>query len=218
MKANEILEHFLSRAPWVDRESTVDRIIAGDGEAEFDRCMVTWMPSFEVLRAMVKRGVHLLVCHEPTFWDHLHDTPKEDAMGQTKLRYINDHALVVVRNHDCWDRWPDVGIPWAWAEPSGSRVRRKPLGPMAASTGMTSSLHRWTHLLDGLLNAVAISASRWCRLSATPHIWCRGSVSGQAAGAVSPPIRRWAVIARSCVTTAPSTGGTSRRLKILVTP
>lgn len=49
MKAIEILEHFLSRAPWVDRETTVDRIIAGDGELDFDRCMVTWMPSFEVL-------------------------------------------------------------------------------------------------------------------------------------------------------------------------
>lgn len=91
MKAIEILEHFLSRAPWVDRETTVDRIIAGDGELDFDRCMVTWMPSFEVLRAMVERDVQLLICHEPTFWDHLHDAPKDDAMSQDKLRCINEH-------------------------------------------------------------------------------------------------------------------------------
>jgi len=116
MKAKDIPEYFLSRMDGVDREKTVDRIIAGNGEADFDRCLVTWMPSFAVLRKMVVRGIHLLVCHEPTFWDHRNDRPKEDPQSQAKLAYILDHDLVIVRNHDCWDRWPGIGVPWAWAD------------------------------------------------------------------------------------------------------
>ncbi len=71
----DILEHFLSRANWVDREHTVDRIIVGDPEKRVDRCLVTWMPSFAALRHMVGHEIELLVCHEPTFWDHLNDRP-----------------------------------------------------------------------------------------------------------------------------------------------
>ena len=44
MKVTDILEHFLSRADWIDRDTTVDRVIAGDPNADVDRCRVTWMP------------------------------------------------------------------------------------------------------------------------------------------------------------------------------
>jgi putative NIF3 family GTP cyclohydrolase 1 type 2 len=117
MKANEIIGHFLSRADWVDGKRTVDRVIVGDPDADFDRCIVTWMPSMRALRHVAARGVHLLMCHEPTFWNHRDDPPTpDDAMSMEKLTYIKDHGITIIRNHDCWDRWPDVGIPWAWAQ------------------------------------------------------------------------------------------------------
>jgi putative NIF3 family GTP cyclohydrolase 1 type 2 len=117
MKASDILEHFLSRADWIDRGTTVDRIIAGDLGTDVDRCLVTWMPSFGVLRLMVDRGFRMLVCHEPTFWNHGNDRPiLGDPLGQEKMAYIQDHGIIIIRIHDCWDRWPEVGIPWAWAE------------------------------------------------------------------------------------------------------
>jgi hypothetical protein len=53
MKPVDVLEHFLSRADWVDRAKTVDRIIVGDGEIDVDRCVVTWIPSMAALRAAV---------------------------------------------------------------------------------------------------------------------------------------------------------------------
>jgi len=115
MKAGEILEHFLSCAEWVDRRTTVDRIIAGDPETEVDRCLVTWISSFGALRETVNRGFRLLICHEPTFWNHRDDCANDDPRAQEKLRFVNDNGIVILRNHDCWDRWPDVGIPWAWA-------------------------------------------------------------------------------------------------------
>jgi len=136
MKVSDILDHFLSRADWVDRGTTVDRVIAGDADAEVGSCLVSWMPSFSVLRQMVERDVRLLVCHEPTFWNHPDEQPADDAGIVEKLRYIRDHGLVVLRNHDCWDRWPGEGIPWAWAEFLG-------LGNKPAAIGADGYQHRY---------------------------------------------------------------------------
>jgi putative NIF3 family GTP cyclohydrolase 1 type 2 len=116
MKAWDILDHFLSRASWVDRETTVDRIIAGDPAADVSSCLVAWMPSMDAIRAAVDRGFDLLMCHEPTFWNHRDDRLRDSAPGRRKLGLIQENGLVVIRNHDCWDRWPAVGIPWAWAQ------------------------------------------------------------------------------------------------------
>ena len=114
-KVKDVLEHFLSRCDWVDRENTVDRVIVGDPEMEVDRCIVTWMPSSHALRTIVDRGIDFMICHEPTFWNHLDDRPT-DPETEEKHAFIREHGITIVRNHDCWDRWPDVGIPWSWAQ------------------------------------------------------------------------------------------------------
>lgn len=116
MKPAEILEHFISRADWVDRTKTVDRLIIGDPEIDVDNCLVTWMPNSNALRYMVEHRFQLLICHEPTFWNHLDNRPADDRSIQDKVKFIMDNNLVILRNHDCWDRWPKIGIPWAWAE------------------------------------------------------------------------------------------------------
>ena len=136
MVITEILEHFLSRADWVDCQKTVDRVIVGDPGRDVDRCLVTWMPSFAALEAMVARDIDLLICHEPTFWHHRDDKPGDDPESAAKLRFIDEHDLVIVRNHDCWDRWPNVGIPWAWAQ--YLEVGREP-----AATGRDGYQHRY---------------------------------------------------------------------------
>ncbi|MCY2930899.1 MAG: Nif3-like dinuclear metal center hexameric protein [Planctomycetota bacterium] len=120
IKARDLLEHFVSRSTWVKRENTVDRVIIGDGEKAFDKCLVTWMPSFAAVRTAVERGYGLLVAHEPTFYDHCNDTPgsygeRFDVVAR-KVDYINRHGLTIVRLHDSWDLWPEIGVPWAWAD------------------------------------------------------------------------------------------------------
>ena len=115
MKTREFLNHFLVRSPWVDPDHTVDKIINEDADTGFNACFVTWMPTFDILRKMVQASVPLLMCHEPVFWNHLNDAATSDPLNQEKHRYIIEHNLVIVRNHDCWDRWPNIGIPWAWA-------------------------------------------------------------------------------------------------------
>jgi len=124
----DILDHFLSRADWVDRATTVDRVIVGDPRRSVECCGVTWMPSRRVLRQMVEKGIPLLICHEPTFWNHRDQRPETDAMLLEKWAFIRDHDLVILRNHDCWDRWPDEGIPWSWARYLGVGTRPVAIG------------------------------------------------------------------------------------------
>jgi putative NIF3 family GTP cyclohydrolase 1 type 2 len=136
MRVREILEHFLSRADWVNRETTVDRVIAGDAETEVTRCAVTWMPSMQALRHVADSGIQLLICHEPTFWNHRDDRPTAGGISQEKLAFIQQHGIVIMRNHDCWDRWPQVGIPWAWGDFLG-------LGREPQAVGADGYQHRY---------------------------------------------------------------------------
>ena len=170
MRVSDILEHFLSRADWVDRLSTVDRVIAGDPDADVDRCLVTWMPSSKALRYTVERGVRLLICHEPTFWNHRDDRPTtDDPKTQEKSAYILDHDIVILRNHDCWDRWPDVGIPWAWAGSLELGNRPKAVSP-----------DKWQHRYDIEplpLGAFAQRVAQQCEKLGEPFVQVIGDAS-----------------------------------------
>lgn len=124
MRAKEILEHFLSRAPWVERVNTVDRIILGDPDREIKRVLVTWMSTLPAVRYAIENGFDMLMTHEPTFWIHANEIETLDRGGDSesrlaaaavKRRIIEESGLVVERNHDVWDRFPGVGIPWALA-------------------------------------------------------------------------------------------------------
>ncbi len=116
MKASAIREHFVSRSDWVDRDNTVDRIIVGDPDKEVGACVVTWISSLAAVRQAIEKGVDLLITHEPTFYNHANELAAIDdtKVGPTKKDLIEQHGLTVLRLHDTWDRWPAVGIPWAW--------------------------------------------------------------------------------------------------------
>lgn len=170
MKVREILDHFLSRADWVERDKTVDRVIAGDPDTDVDRCLVTWMPGFKALRFMVDRGITFLICHEPTFWNHRNDrSTMEDPGSREKLAYIRDHNLVILRNHDCWDRWPDVGIPWAWAD-------FLELGKHPQAVGANGCQHRYD-IEPVSLEAFARRVARRCESLGEPLVQVTGDAS-----------------------------------------
>jgi len=116
MLARDILEHFLSNSPWVNLAETVDRIIVGDADLDADRCVVCWIPSTRNLRRAAEMGVRLFVTHEPTFWRHMDDRPGDDDASREKLAMIGELGMTVLRLHDTWDRWPEIGIPYAWAK------------------------------------------------------------------------------------------------------
>ena len=171
MRAADVLEHFLSRAEWVRRDTTVDRIIAGDPATDVDRCMVTWMPSSRALQHAVGRGISLVVCHEPTFWNHRDDTAKDDPASRAKQQFIVKNGLVVLRNHDCWDRWPDIGIPWAWAQFLG-------LGTSPRQIGAGGTQHRYD-IEPASLDDVAGRIANRCREIGEPFVQVTGDGSAR---------------------------------------
>jgi putative NIF3 family GTP cyclohydrolase 1 type 2 len=119
MRVRDIREHFVSRCDWVDPEKTVDRVIIGDPDFDADRCLVVWMPSLAALREAVRRGIRFVVCHEPTFWNHWDQTDGGTPDLLAKKQFIEEHGLTILRLHDTWDRWPEIGIPWMWARQLG---------------------------------------------------------------------------------------------------
>lgn len=138
MKAIEINQHFLSHAPWVDTAKTVDRVIIGDPQKEVKRVLVTWIASLKALRTAAERGFDMVMTHEPTFWVHTNELEKmeQSPLAAEKRRLVEESGLVVLRNHDAWDRWPEVGIPWAWAQFLG-------LGGRPAAVGADGYQHRY---------------------------------------------------------------------------
>lgn len=136
MKINALVDHFVSRSKWVNPRVTVDRVIIGDPDADVTRCWVTWMPSLAALTHVAEQGGRLLICHEPTFWNHPDDRPADDREIQAKMAFITRHRLTIVRIHDCWDRWPEIGIPWAWARFLG-------VGSVPVAFGLEDFQHRY---------------------------------------------------------------------------
>jgi putative NIF3 family GTP cyclohydrolase 1 type 2 len=118
MNANELREHFLSRAPWVNCDKTVDTVKVGDPTRAVRTVGVGWAGAIENLRTAVERGCELYITHEPLFWNHW--DPPDDPLrgiepGRTKAKLLADSGLVVLRVHDAWDRWPGIGIRDSWA-------------------------------------------------------------------------------------------------------
>lgn len=137
MTAHDILRQIIGLCPWVDPANTVDRVIVGDGDRPVHSALVTWISSRDACREAMARGADLIVTHEPTFWRHLDDFPEPaDPHAVAKQRELRDAGLTIIRLHDTWDRFPGVGIPFAWAQFLG-------LEGAPAATGWNGYLHRY---------------------------------------------------------------------------
>lgn len=116
----DILEHFLARAPWVDRATTVDTVKSGDGRRRATAVGVGWAGCRENLEAAREDGCGIFVTHEPIYWDHRDEWPEEPhRLLVAKRKLIEDAGLTVVRLHDSWDSWPGEGIRDSWAAALG---------------------------------------------------------------------------------------------------
>lgn len=122
MTTNDLREHILSRAPWVDRSSTVDTVKSGDPHREIHRVGVGWMASRPDLEAAITAGCDLFITHEPVFNDHRDPEDGECRRvppGRAKKDLLDRTGLVVLRLHDSWDGWPGIGIRDSWARGLG---------------------------------------------------------------------------------------------------
>jgi putative NIF3 family GTP cyclohydrolase 1 type 2 len=119
MRCLDIHEHFRTRGDWVNWERTTDTFKAGDPEKPVRTVAVAWKASWDALREAHDRGADLFVSHESICVNAVNGSPEPEvtfalASEGDKFDWLAQSGLVVYRCHDVWDRFPEVGIRWAW--------------------------------------------------------------------------------------------------------
>jgi len=117
--AQGILDYLLEQGQdWVDPERTNDRILYGPGEREVSSAVVVWQPTARVIHRARELACQLIVSHEPLFWrvrgNEGGDVRDEEAQAK-KERLLDESGITVIRCHDVWDRYPELGIAPSWA-------------------------------------------------------------------------------------------------------
>lgn len=114
----DIRNYLLSNSPWVNPDNTVDVVKIGDPTRPVKKAGVCWYPSIETIKAAHEAGCDLLICHEPTFWEHAAPelTLRNEPPGAVKREFLEQTGMVILRAHDTWDQWPEEGIRDAWAK------------------------------------------------------------------------------------------------------
>jgi putative NIF3 family GTP cyclohydrolase 1 type 2 len=118
MKAIDLQEFLRSLdGGWMDHSQTVDTFKSGDPQVEIQGIAVGWMSYTWALEKAVELGCNVFVTHEPTYYNHRDtDTRVFDLPGvKEKRNFIEEKGLVIMRCHDLWDQFPQVGIPDSWA-------------------------------------------------------------------------------------------------------
>jgi putative NIF3 family GTP cyclohydrolase 1 type 2 len=121
MNSNDILTHMLENSPWVNRESTVDTVKIGDADKAIYKVGVCWYPDIKTIQSAIDVKCDLLITHEPAWWDHF-DKPggwREKGPGLKKSKLLEESGLVLMRLHDTWDNWPELGIRDSFAKGLG---------------------------------------------------------------------------------------------------
>ena len=123
-----IQKHYAAKIP----ASTVDTVKAGDPSTPVTGIATTFLDTMDVLREAQRRGLNLVISHEPTFYNHLDDSAffADDPVYREKLAFIQQHHMVVFRFHDQmhevvpdpvamgfvqsmgWQSYMDAGSPW----------------------------------------------------------------------------------------------------------
>ena len=122
---NEIREYLLKNSPWVKVNNTVDTVKCGDPDRPVKKAGVAWFPSIWDIRAAIRAGCDLLIVHEPTFWEHsaAEQRWRDRGPGIAKSKALAESGLVILRAHDTWDNWPEIGIRDSWAKYLGLTKR-----------------------------------------------------------------------------------------------
>ncbi len=90
---------------------------AGTPEDEVKGILVTWLASPEVLRYTAARGLNLVICHEPLYWDEREESPLYRSSGpyrnpldrkshpnNLKKKIIEENNLTVLHIHYSLDK------------------------------------------------------------------------------------------------------------------
>ena len=121
LTANQIIEMIKTKVtcPW--SAETVDTFKAGNTQDAVTGIAVCMFADMKALKLAVAEKCNLLIVHEPVFYNHLDATKslENDPVFQDKIKYINDHRLIIWRFHDHIHRTKPDGIYMGMIEKLG---------------------------------------------------------------------------------------------------
>ena len=104
MKIREVVEIILAYHPNLPGYKGCDDYKCGDPEAECTGVVTALTPNISVIRKAIELGANLIVVHEPTFYTSADEAgwfePFENSVYEEKQKLLNDHGIVVWRDHD----------------------------------------------------------------------------------------------------------------------
>ena len=144
MIVDELVTSLRALGPGGGSDGSVDRITEGDGDQEIRGVVVAWMPYLSVIEDAARLGCNVVVAHEAAFYDFFDrdvDLERLPAI-KAKRRLIADHGIAVVRCHDTWDTFPDIGVLDSWARllNLGPELGRSEFGRLFDVSGRTARL------------------------------------------------------------------------------
>lgn len=159
MTARQMVETIKQKigVPW--QEPTVDVFKTGNPDNVVTGVVITMFPTMTVLQKAVASGRNFIIVHEPAFYNHLDETSEfeknNDPVYLDKIRYINDHNLIIWRFHDHWHMRKPDGILEGMTRALGWESYRKK-GAEGIFVIPPSTLQELKELLAEKLNASCI--------------------------------------------------------------
>ncbi len=140
LTAAEAIHQIQQRYPAAVGADTVDTIKAGDAATPVKGIATTFLDTMDVLREADRRGLNLVISHEPTFYNHRDDTTffRNDPVYLEKRAFIEQHHMVVFRLHDEIHAVPPDHIALGLIDALGWQHDIKPDDPFFATIPQTT--------------------------------------------------------------------------------
>jgi putative NIF3 family GTP cyclohydrolase 1 type 2 len=102
ISASQVIELIKGKVTCTWSANTVDTFKSGNPKDAVTGIAVCMFADMKALRLAVADKCNLMIVHEPTFYSHQDETKSlaNDPVYQDKLKYINDHHLIIWRFHD----------------------------------------------------------------------------------------------------------------------
>jgi putative NIF3 family GTP cyclohydrolase 1 type 2 len=102
LTAEQVIDLIKSKVNCSWSEKTVDTFKSGNPGDKVTGIAVCMFADMKALRQAVADNCNLIIVHEPSFYSHLDETGAllNDPVYTDKVKYINDHKLIIWRFHD----------------------------------------------------------------------------------------------------------------------
>lgn len=102
LTAEEVVKRIVQYSDVKWNEETVDTYKTGHPDEKITGVATTFLATLDVMKRAVEHNCNFILTHEPTFYNHYDDTAplEKDPVQKEKMKFIEDHNLVIFRFHD----------------------------------------------------------------------------------------------------------------------